>query len=384
MRLDLRRPVHLTYCLNVHAGETWRENEDAIRSHVCAVRDRVAPDGAFGLGLRLSNAASLTLEDTLVVAEFLAFMARNDLYAFTVNAFPFGTFHGSAVKEGAYRPDWRTQERVAYTKRVATVLARLLPEGVNGSISTVPLSYRPWGISDDDRRLMVRHLLDVACHLDELAETTGADIALALEPEPDCVLEKTEDVIAFFDRLPLAGTERARFVRRVGVCFDTCHSATQFENPTTALRRIADAGIRIPKVQLSAALRATDGPATRRALRRFCDPVYLHQVRCRRKADGEVTAWADLAAALDAAPPGMNEWRVHCHVPLYYEGEGDLRTTADDLTPGFFATLLDADVRHVEVETYTFDVLPAAARSGGVDESVANELRWAEAALRAT
>lgn len=336
---------HLTYCLNVHPGESWVENFAAIRRHALRVKAKVSPQKPFGLGLRLSNAATRTLAKARELEKFREFLARHDLYVFTVNGFPYGTFHGRPVKERVYRPDWRTEERVAYTKRIADILAALLPEGVTGSISTVPCSYKPWIDTRGDVQTMLRNLHRCADHLRSLHERTGQWITLGLEPEPDCFLETTDEVVRFFD----AVKDR----ERVGICFDTCHLAVQFEDLRTALRRLQSAGVMISKVQISAALATNDA----QQLNRFPDDVYLHQTRQR---DGEI--------------------RSHFHVPLYWKGTGVLRSTSNQLTPSFFA-LATKLCRHFEIETYTFHVLPGALRCGGVTASIAREFAFVRARL---
>ena len=186
MKIQDNPPLHLTYCLNLHPGEAWAENFAAIQTHVLAIRDRVAPGGPFGLGLRLGDRAARELAPATRLAELRDFLAAHGLYAFTVNGFPYGAFHGTAVKENVYRPDWRSAERLDYTVRLAEILAALLPEGVAGSISTVPVSYKDWMKSEADLRPAVENLAECAHRLEELYRRTGKDIALALEPEPDC------------------------------------------------------------------------------------------------------------------------------------------------------------------------------------------------------
>lgn len=388
MKLSSDPSQHLTYCLNVHPGETWAENLAAIRSHTLAIRDRVCPGKPFGLGLRLSDAASRTLAQPDTLAAFASFLAEHNLYVFTVNGFPYGAFHGTQVKEAVYRPDWREPERAAYTKRLADIVAALLPEGVNGSISTVPCSYKTWIRSDADRAAMVENLMDVVGHLAGVHERTGRLIHVGLEPEPDCWLETTEEAIAFFEQdLDTAGAQRLEqqrgctreaargLIRRhLGVCVDTCHVALQFEDVAQSMRRLHRHGIRISKVQISAALCVAGSAAPE--LERFVDPVYLHQVKV-RDASGAVTAYADLPAALAAGSAGSGgEWRVHFHVPLYFESLGSITSTAGVLDSAFFAALAECEVEHAEIETYTFSVLPAAAKEHDIVGSVALEYAW--------
>ena len=389
MQIPSHPHAHLTYCLNVHPGETLDAQMAAIREHAVPIRAQVAPGARFGLGLRLANPASQELVSAARRKTLQALLDTHNLYTFTLNGFPFGAFHGAVVKADVYRPDWRETVRHDYTCRLARTLAALLPDGMTGSISTVPGSYKTWIRTPGDVRAMVDQLADTAAVLDSIRRETGREIHLGLEPEPDCFLETTAEVIAFFrDHLLPEGSQRLaatrggtpaaaeEMIRRhLGVCFDTCHLALQFENLGDSLRQLAAAGIRISKIQISAALRASCEPAAWEALRPFCDSVYLHQVKAR--VDGRVLSRGDLVDALAAAPARRGEeWRVHCHVPLYSMGDGPLVSTADLLDPDFFRAALALRVEHFEIETYTFNVLPEPLRRLGVDRSIAEEFRW--------
>jgi hypothetical protein len=377
-------PLHLAYCLNIHRGETWTENLADIRQSTLAVRDAVAPGEPFGLGLRLSHRAAVELSEPANLAAARDFFRQENLYAFTINGFPYGQFHGVRVKENVYAPDWRTTERRDYTNLLADILASLLPEGIEGSISTVPCSFKPWIRSAADRAAMVENLSACAAHLAEIHERTGRLIHLGLEPEPACFLETTAEAIAFFEELFRSPHLPESTLRRhVGVCFDTCHVAVQFEDVAESFCRYRSAGILISKVQLSAALRAEPTAESLRELEAFCEPVYLHQVKARAR-DGMVSSWLDLPEALRDLAQNRDavELRVHFHVPLFTEGMGALRSTASTLTPEFFALLRSGATSHIEVETYTFDVLPSAVRPAGVVECITRELEWARMALK--
>lgn len=374
-------PLHLTYCLNVHPGETWEENLAAIRRHALAVRDRVAPGRPFGLGLRLSHAAADQLGRPGPMAAFRSFLKEHNLYVFTINGFSYGEFHGTSVKERVYAPDWRFAERLEYTKRLADILAGILPDGTVGSVSTVPGSYRAWVRSDADVEPLVRNLAECAAYFSRVETATGRRIVLALEPEPDCLFDTTAGTIEFFHTTlashPAMDRAGADWRRYLGVCLDTCHASVQFETPLASLTALRDAGIEIPKVQLSAAPSAPAGAAAASRLAAFAEETYLHQVRWRR-ADGSTAAWPDLSrAALDAvARDEGGDVRVHMHVPLYVRDARGLRSTAADLSPEFFRALLDARIPHLEIETYTWNVLPRDLAALPVEESIAKEYRW--------
>jgi len=382
-------PIHLTYGLSVHPGETWLENLDAIRSAALAVRGRVAPDKPFGLALRLGHLAAASLSDPDALRAFKAFLSSHNLYVFSINGFPYGSFHSTAVKETVYQPDWQSDRRRDYTLLLSDILAFLLPEGTEGSVSTSPGSYKGWVKSEAGRLKMIGNMMDCAVHLHNIHERTGKQIHLGFEPEPDCLLETTDEAIAFFEadlaqdgagilrkRLGCSPSEAQDTIRRhLGVCFDTCHMALQFEDLADSLSRFADHGILISKVQLSSALRAIYSGDMSRRLREFLDPVYLHQVKIADESGG-IVSFRDLPDALAEAGRSGREWRVHFHVPLYFAGDGILETTSSELTEGFFQTLSACGCPHLEIETYTFNVLPEDLKTKGLVGSVVSEFEW--------
>ena len=141
--------------------------------------------------------AARELAEPPALDEFAAFLRDENLYVFTINGFPYGQFHDTAVKRNVYAPDWRTLERLEYTCLLADILAALLPQGVTGSISTVPGSYAEWIATASDVDAMAATLAHATGHLADLHRRTGREICLALEPEPDCYLETAHDAADF-------------------------------------------------------------------------------------------------------------------------------------------------------------------------------------------
>jgi sugar phosphate isomerase/epimerase len=371
------QPPLLTYCLNVHPGETWAENRQAIETEARAVQARVAGERPFPLGLRLSAAAAASLAQPAELAAFRALLDEQRMQVFTINGFPYGPFHGRPVKQQVYRPDWRQPERLSYTLQLAEILAALLPEGVEGSISTVPGGYAA-DIDAAGEALVAAQLRACARELDAICQRTGRLIHLGLEPEPACLLETTEQTVAFMGRV-LGDDPVAR--RHLGVCVDTCHVALQFESPAEALAAYARAGIRVSKVQLSAALACANEPDAWRALAAFDEPVYLHQTHVRE--EGVVHRYVDLPEGLGGLPrhAADAEVRVHFHVPLFWPGMPPLASTAATMDAAFWRQVVAQPSLHLEIETYTFDVFPKALRSRPLAESLTDEWRWVEAAL---
>lgn len=384
--------AHLTYCMNIHPGETWSEQAAALNECVPKIQCALTGSGPFGVGLRVSDHASRELLNPETLAELKQQLAGHGQYVFTINGFPFGTFHRTRVKEQVYAPDWSCPERAAYTRRLADLLVALEPPDREASISTVPGGYRAT-IDGDAKRIeaMVRQLMEMVGYLADLEARTGHCIHLGLEPEPDCLIETTDEAIHFFeDCLIRIGTswlmhqsgasaaQAEGWIRRyLGVCLDTCHAALQFEDPVTAWKQYEQAGIRVSKIQLSAALQGENQAALRQALEPFDEPVYLHQTRWRDPV-GNVYGAPDLPSAMDHLAHVPDGWpvRVHFHVPLFWAGSDPLQTTRHTLTPEFWTLLQQSPGCHVEIETYTFDVLPAPLQAPSVTANIIQEFEW--------
>jgi sugar phosphate isomerase/epimerase len=390
---------HLTYCSNIHPGETWAEVRAALASSLPLVRERLGFEGPFAVGLRLSAQAAESLEDPSTFAAFHDFLREGNYYVLTINGFPYGAFHGERVKERVYLPDWRAGARLEYANRLARLLAALLSDrpDIEGSVSTVPGAFRAHITGDADATLMATQVLRHAAALVSLREQTGVTVTLAIEPEPACFIETVDDAIAFFhDRLldaalvdSVARDARVTMTvddvrRHIGICFDACHMAVEFEDPRQALQRLRDAEIRICKVQISSALRVDRGDATAmRALAPFAEGTYLHQV-VERSAAG-LKRYMDLPEALaaNAVPAAAHsaEWRVHFHVPIFLATMNAFDTTQADLAAVLDALKRDPFCPYLEVETYTWDVLPAEYRTSDVCTAIARELSWVRAQL---
>lgn len=401
MRLVQAPDCHLSYCTNIHAGESWHEVDRALRRCLPAVKAAVSPNGAMGAGLRLSALAARQL--TEIPGQLQAFkdwLRQQDLYVYTINGFPYGAFHGETVKEKVYQPDWSLPERLEYSRQLACILSALLPERQHGSISTVPVGFKPDFRNPQRLDAAVDNLLRFAAFLYELQHDSGPLIQLALEPEPGCYLETTGDTLAFFRERLFDGGAIARLAsylrpelksnaslslikRHLGVCLDTCHAAVMFESPRAMNRTLLDAGIPVHKIQLTAALNiARLTPAIRERLTGFADDVYLHQtcIRTDGASPGGNRFYPDLKPALDQAEDNA-ELRSHFHVPVFAERMGELGTTQHELSEFLAEYRRAPDCPHLEVETYTFDLLPAELKCGSVIDNISRELNWVKEQL---
>jgi sugar phosphate isomerase/epimerase len=376
--MKLNHGIHLAYCTNVHRGENWAETFDALERHVLPVRRRVAAGRSYAIGLRLGQKAAAELAQPDAFLAFQRWLEKHDCYVFTINGFPYGSFHGTRVKEQVYAPDWSTAARVDYTLQLFELLVQLAPRDVAGSVSTVPASFKGFVAADPDRRKAIfRNLTACGQAIAVLAEKSGRDLHLGLEPEPCCLIETSEETVDFFNAW--RGTDRAveGLLRFVGVNYDCCHLAVEFESAKPALDRISAAGLRLSKLHLSSALRVRPDEAGRAALAAFNEPVYLHQVVVGR-ANVVQRRYVDLPDALDDAKPSSadEEWRVHFHVPLHAAPGAPFGDTRDHLLDALdWLKNHPGACQHLEMETYTWEVLPAAMRLP-IGDQLVNEYAW--------
>lgn len=369
---------HLAYCTNIHPAESWEETWDALREHTLQVRTRVAPGQPYAIGLRLSaRAATELLQDEQLIA-FQSWLTAENCYVFTINGFPYGSFHGTRVKETVYRPDWTTPERLTYTKDLFTIIAALCPASSGGSVSTLPGSFKEF---QADESAIFRNLESCARHIEALATRTAKDLHLGLEPEPLGHFENTEETLAFFARFLAVAADPDLIRRRIGINYDTCHFALEFDDCRSSLDALHEAGLRISKVHLSSALSLDPSdPGAIEAIQPFDEPTYLHQFLLRQ--GDSITRFKDLPAALQALSAGelpvtpSSEARIHFHIPLYAAPAAPLGSTQSHVSdllayrrdhPGFCC--------HYEIETYTWGVLPGDLQTPIVDQ-IANEYRW--------
>lgn len=377
--MQLKHNLHLAYCTNVHRGETWAETFAALEKYTLAVKRRVSPTKPYGIGLRLSSHAANELGRPNELTAFKRWLDKNGCYVFTINGFPFGRFHGERVKEQVYVPDWTSNQRVDFTNQLFDILANLVPANIEGSVSTVPGSFKEFVKSPDQLRAIRTNVFHCVEHAARVSALSGRRMHLALEPEPLCLLETTRETTMFFERLRAEHHHDVRINEHLGVNYDTCHIAVEFEEPAAAIAELQKHNIRISKLHLSSALKVKDSPEARESLASFAESTYLHQVVARGH-DGKLMRHRDLPDAL--ITPEAEEWRVHFHVPLHWEPNGVLQNTSDHLIG-----VLDIMARnpslcsHLEMETYTWEVMPPELKSRDVIDQLASEYEWTLARL---
>ncbi|MBO9620179.1 MAG: metabolite traffic protein EboE [Niabella sp.] len=390
---------HLTYCSNIHSGETWAAHFGELQKYFPEVKKKCSPKAAMGIGLRLSATAATTLSKKKELALFKNWLEEQNAYVFTMNGFPYGGFHKTIVKDNVHAPDWTTAKRVNYTKQLADILAALLPDKMEGSISTSPLSYRYWHKNEAATNRAVKkatgNIISVVTHLIKLEQEYGKTIFIAIEPEPDGLLTDTLSFINWYtDELMETGARklsqelnlsfskaRSLLKKYVRLCYDICHAAINYEQPAATIKLLHKQGIKIGKIQISAALKAifpqknTGRNTLTNAIRQFAEPTYLHQVISRNKHN-EYKSYSDLPKALqNSGDASVKEWRIHYHVPIFTKKIPPLSTTQDDIINILDIHKNTSLTQHLEVETYTWEVLPQALKKD-IAGSITRELKW--------
>ena len=409
MKLATKTDLHLTYCTNIHPGETWAEVENNLRQYILPLKTRLSPDKPFGIGLRLADLAARELLDGDNLSKFKTWLQTRDLYVFTLNGFPYGGFHHQVVKDKVYAPDWCSSERLDYTLRLMEILTVLLPDNLDGGISTLPISYKPWQQNSDDRKRTLHqsslNLARAIAKMVQIYQNTGKMLHIDLEPEPDGMLENTAEVIDFFQDwlLPIAGswlqqelsvsqTVAESWIREhIRVCYDTCHFAVEYEEPEDIVRRFNNAGIKIGKVQLSSAIKIDIPAQTARRklileqLWHFAESTYLHQVIARHEelnetASSNLKHYCDLSLALPHfLTTEAREWRTHFHVPIFIRNYQLFESTQEHIEK-LLQLLPDVATHHLEIETYTWEVLPPEMKLD-ILTSIEREYQWVLSAI---
>ena len=383
--MKLSQGHHLAYCTNVHRGNNWSETFSSLQKEVMDVRRATSPEAPYAIGLRLGADAARELAQPQILENFKEWLEKENSYIFTINGFPHGNFHGQRVKEKVYLPDWTDPVRLNYTLRLFQILSFLLPEGSEGSVSTLPGSFKEFHPPPRMPEIAYQHLLQCAEEIEKFSLEKNQDLHLGMEPEPLGWFETIPETIQFMNQLFDRAETPELVRRRVGVNYDCCHLAIEYEDAQQGLDLLQGSNIRLSKLHLSSALRAQPTEENLATLQSFVEEVYLHQVV--RAKDGRVIdRIKDLDLALSMAKRGKDrsdEWRVHFHVPLHCSPGNGLGDTQDHVLHTLDWLQKNPDAcHHLEMETYTWEVLPKALKSLSVVEQVTKEYQWTLAALK--
>ncbi len=369
----------LAYCTNVHRGDGWAETFSNLQAHTLRVRQQVCPSKPYALGLRLGNSAAHELGLEKNLNAFRDWLEKENCTVSGINGFPYGTFHGQSVKESVFLPDWTDPTRVEYTQKLFELLAALNPPNQQGTVSTLPGTFKKFNRSVSQIDELQKNILACAGYLLRLRDRTGVTLKLALEPEPLGYFENTQQTIDFFDQLRGQETSSGLVDSFLGVCYDTCHFALQYEDAAQSVEKLNSSGAPILKYHLSSALRLNPTDETLRRLASMQEPTYLHQ--CIGKAsNGDLIYFKDIPDALADvhALKKLNELRVHFHLPLHSMPiEKDFSNTTDFLKKVLGVIMRQPGrAKELEIETYTWEVLPQSLRSMDVTDQVVAEYRW--------
>ncbi len=391
---------HLSYCSNIHPGEEWTAHFSVLQSSIPEIKAAVSPEEKMGIGLRLANQASIDLSEKSNFDEFKNWLEANDCYVFTMNGFPYGGFHNVVVKDQVHAPDWTTPERTDYTIRSFGLLAKLLPNNLTeGGISTSPLSYRFWWKTpetlEEATKIATKNIISVVEELIDLKASTGKTLHLDIEPEPDGILENSDEYIAWYKNylLPMGieqlsskgfSSEKAieAIKTHIQLCYDVCHFAVGFEAPQVVIDKLAIEGLKVGKIQISSALKvdfSSNAEEKLKVIAQYNEPTYLHQVVAQRN-DGSFVKFQDLTEAIAGFEENINSWRVHFHVPLFLENYGALSSTQSDIVDTINVHKKVPFTNHLEIETYTWGVLPTEFQAP-LNESIIREINWVKGLL---
>lgn len=380
--MKLSHHLSLAYCTNVHRGEGWEETFAGLRDHAMRVRDRVSPGRTYVLGLRLGHRAAEELSQPETLKQFRHWLDRENCIVAGINGFPYGAFHGQAVKDQVFAPDWCDPARLAYTQKLFELLATFNPPDKIGTVSTLPGTFKGFGRTPDELRVMRQNLLACGDYVRRLRDRTGVTLRLALEPEPIGHAENTPEAIQLFAQLRAEETSRGLVDETLGICYDTCHFALQYEEAHEAITRLHQGGAPILKYHLSSALSLKPTPVALARLAKMHEPTYLHQTMGRTH-DGKIVRFKDIPLAMAAMEQlkTLEEVRVHFHVPVNAERLSDELATTQAHLRATIAELGHGPARELEIETYTWEVLPPEVRTADVADMIAAEYRWTLAAL---
>jgi sugar phosphate isomerase/epimerase len=360
--------VRLTYCGNVHAAEDLEAWLHGVARWSAPI-GRAQPAG-FGLGAWWNAGIAAELAGSEAARVRVAReLDRLQLTIATLNVFPYGDFHAPAVKLGVYRPDWTTEDRLVYTRDAARAVAGIL-ELQDQRPPLVPLSTLPLGHGVLDLRLAARNLARAASALAEVEERTGLRLLLALEPEPCCALETVAATAAFCEQWllrPGAWTVPEDVLRRhLGLCVDLCHLAVVREDPLAA----AACGLEVGKIQVSSCLELRDPKALDRLLA-FDESRYLHQTVA--ESGARALDLAEVRSRRSEFERG-GRLRTHFHVPVFWDDEGALGSTRAEVERALRGW--PSPLPLLEVETYTWGVLPQELQPADLVAGIRQELAW--------
>ncbi len=370
--------VHLAYCSNVHAAEDAAGIVAQLGRFAAPVRERLGAS-RLGIGLWLAADAARELRaDPDALGALRDALDEGELEVVTFNAFPYRGFHAPVVKEAVLPPGLDRRGARRLHPRCRGALRRAPARRHRRGVGLDDAARLARGWSDADAAAARERFAGLAGQLADLERTTGRTIRVGIEPEPSCVVETIDEAV---DALSVS--------TRTGSAWRSTPAITRSPStirPMRWMRSSAPAcGSSSASSRAPCAPRRRGSAAGRRRLEEFVEPRFLHQTREPRSSPGQVHGTDDLPEALAGGLPAEREWRVHFHVPVH---EGGPETTQAELQ-AWMAALVGrpaARVHHLEIETYTWTVLPEDRRpvgEGGLIDGLTREVAWTRDQLTA-
>ncbi|MCW7467178.1 metabolite traffic protein EboE [Leptospira levettii] len=386
---------HVTYCSNIHLGESWEDHFEELKTYLPKIKTQFSPNEPFGIGLRLSNEASVSLSQSDTLFEWKKWLKQESMYVISINGFPYGGFHSEVVKEGVYHPDWSTLERYEYTKRLFFLLNEMLPEGEEGGVSTPPLSYLYFDSNETDlvkrKKNCTHYIIQTLVDLIRIKKKESRILHLDIEPEPDGFLGTFVNLVHWYENelLPMAipilnqefgfdeGIAIQNTKEHIRFCFDVCHLAVTHEINDVLFSELKRTGIKVGRIQVSSALKVDFSESIEgklKLLKPFDEKKYLHQVVA-VKQNGTKLSFKDLGEAILNGAEMGEEWRIHFHVPIFLNSYGEFLSTQEELLTVLKMQKQFPFTNVLEIETYTWNVLPTPLQIS-LESSIIRELDW--------
>jgi hypothetical protein len=362
--------VDLSYCTNIHFGESWEEVFYILKFHSRKLRNAFLKMDQFGIGLRLSNSSIINLSKSSFFFDFLFWLKINNFYIKSVNGFPYSFFGSNYIKDNVYLPDWSNFKRYIYSRRIIILFSNFLNKNNFGGISTLPLSYKYFFCNYSYNNLYIKsikYLYSLLILLNDIYVNNKIFIHLDIEPEPDCVVSNTLDYINFFkkwllDRIILYFLKKKIhmfILNYFRICFDICHSSVEFESICQSFNSIFLFNIKFGKFQISSSLKIDKMNFYNSYVFSYLpETPYIHQVYGKTFYDNIIT-YKDISLAhILLYKKKIVEYRIHYHVPIFFDKYEIFESTQQYIIE-FFKLLKKRNAFYIfEIETYTFDILP--------------------------
>ncbi len=394
--------IHLTYCTNIHKEKNWKKIFKNLNTYPNLIRKKIKKNEKFSIGLCLSHLNTLELKNILIT--FKQWLKNNHFYIQTINGFCYQTFHKKNIKHSIYYPNWNNIKRYNFTKLLIKTLNYLLTEKY-GTISTIPIFYKKTvktkKVKYYSLQKSIINLMKIIVYLHNFKKKTN--LYICLEPEPDCLLENTNDIIFFYTQhLWKHGTEylhknfkikkkNALLLIKyyIQICYDVCHFALLEESPHKTFITLNKKSIKIGKIQASLCININE-PRSFYLKKKFLENIkeitkktqFLHQTELKNLITKKKTKIKDLEDILkkneditkkNKYDTKIQQYKIHYHVPLYKKTYQKFKITNLPLLQTIKNIHLTT-TKVVEIETYTWSCIKKSQKLN-ISKSLINEYK---------